>query len=46
MNPVIAVSLSGTVLTENKDYMISCSRNTDVGTATLYITGIGEYRMH
>lgn len=41
---VVVQKIGGTnVLTQGKGYKISCSNNTDVGTAKVKITGIGNY---
>ena len=40
---VTVTDTSGNVLTENTDYTVSYSDNTEVGTATVTITGIGDY---
>lgn len=42
--PEVEVTLNGVTLTRDVDYMLSCSKNTDVGTASLVITGIGNYK--
>ncbi len=36
-------SVSGTKLTKNKDYKVTCENNTEVGTAMVIITGMGKY---
>ena len=38
------VKVDGTVLTENTDYTVSYTNNTDAGTATVTITGVGNYK--
>lgn len=41
--PVPTVTIGSTTLTPNIDYTVSYSNNTDVGTATVTITGVGNY---
>ncbi len=41
--PTATVSVNGTTLTEDTDYTVSYSDNTDAGTATMTITGCGNY---
>ena len=43
ITPDITVTLDDTELTLNTDYTVTYSDNTDVGTATLTITGTGNY---
>ena len=43
LTPSPVVTLDGTALTEGKDYAVSYADNTDVGTATVTVTGIGQY---
>lgn len=39
----LQVKLKDKILLNNKDYVIKCTNNTNVGTATLTIEGIGNY---
>ena len=39
----LVVTLNGATLTENTDYTVSYANNVNVGTATVTITGIGNY---
>ena len=41
--PEMTVTQNGVTLTPNVDYTITYSNNTNVGTATITITGIGKY---
>ena len=41
--PTVTVSVNGTPLTLNTDYTLAYSNNTNVGTATVTITGINRY---
>jgi len=41
--PLAVVKDGSTTLTLGTDYSVACSNNTNVGTATLIITGIGNY---
>jgi uncharacterized protein YjdB len=41
--PVIVVKDGTTVLELNKDYTVACSNNTAAGTATVSVTGVGNY---
>ena len=41
--PPVAVELDGKTLDLNIDYIVAYSNNTDVGTATVTITGKGAY---
>ena len=41
--PVITVQLAGNTLELNKDYTVEYKNNINAGTATVIITGIGEY---
>ncbi len=43
IKPVVTVLVSGTRLTEDKDFTVECSNNLNVGTATVTITGKGNY---
>lgn len=43
ITPAIAVSLYGNKLTKNKDYVLNYKNNKNRGTATITITGIGNY---
>lgn len=43
IKPVPVVTLNGATLREHIDYMVSYSNNVSVGTATITITGIGNY---
>ncbi|WP_455495267.1 YDG domain-containing protein [Gemmiger sp.] len=42
-NPTATVSLGETVLTENRDYTVTATPQTDVGSYTLTVTGKGNY---
>ena len=39
----VVTGLSGSLLTPNVDYTLSYENNTNIGTATIYITGAGVY---
>lgn len=41
--PYASLTYEGTVLEEDKDYTVTCTNNTDIGTAKLTFTGKGEY---
>lgn len=43
IKPAVTVLVSGTRLTEDKDFIVECSNNVNVGTATVTITGTGNY---
>ncbi|MCC8140076.1 MAG: YDG domain-containing protein [Lachnospiraceae bacterium] len=43
LKPDITVKYGSKVLTADTDYILSCENNTNVGTATVTITGIGNY---
>lgn len=43
ITPEITVTHNGITLTPNVDYIVSYANNTKVGTATISITGIGNY---
>lgn len=43
IKPELTVKDGTTKLVENKDYVIDCSNNTNIGTATVTIHGIGNY---
>ncbi|WP_368018398.1 hypothetical protein [Olsenella sp. AGMB03486] len=43
ITPSVAVTLNGTTLAKDTDYTVSYSNNVDPGTATVTITGIGDY---
>ena len=43
ITPTPAVTLGGETLTKDTDYTLSYDDNTEVGTATVTVTGIGEY---
>lgn len=42
--PTVAIKYKDMVLTEGVDYTLSYSNNTEIGKATVKITGIGNYR--
>lgn len=44
IKPAIAVKLDGITLKEDVDYKVSYSDNVDVGEATVWITGMGNYQ--
>lgn len=43
LTPSVSVALNGTTLIEGTDYTVSYSNNTNIGTATVTINGIGNY---
>jgi hypothetical protein len=43
IEPQLTITYSGTSLTKGTDYTVSYSNNTNVGTATVAITGAGSY---
>ena len=43
ISPSVTVSLGGNSLTNGTDYTVSYSNNTNVGTATVTVTGKGDY---
>jgi hypothetical protein len=43
VTPEVTVTLDGTTLTENTDYVLTYAHNIDVGTATVTVTGAGNY---
>lgn len=43
ITPAFTVSLDGLILTKDKDYTVVYSNHTSVGTATVIITGMGNY---
>ena len=43
IEPALAVKLSGTTLELGTDYSVSYANNTNVGTATVTLTGMGKY---
>ena len=43
ITPDIVVTMNGRVLTRGTDYAVSYSNNTNVGTATMTVTGIGSF---
>ncbi len=43
LTPAVTVRLNGTTLTKNVDYSVAYSNNTNAGTATVTITGLGNY---
>ncbi|MGN0578556.1 MAG: glycosyl hydrolase [Ruminiclostridium sp.] len=44
VKPAIKVTVNGNTLTKNTDYTVSYKNNTNVGTATVTITGKGDYK--
>lgn len=44
ITPEIKVSLAGTDLVKDTDYSLTFSKNTDAGTASLVVAGIGNYK--
>ena len=42
--PAVTVTLNGRTLTENDDYTVAYSNNTNAGTATITVTGKGNYK--
>lgn len=45
IRPALTVTLSGSSLTKDVDYSVSYSNNTNVGNATVKVTGKGPYEM-
>lgn len=43
IRPAVTVTINGVTLTENVDFAVAYSNNTDIGTAAVEITGIGGY---
>ena len=43
LRPAVEVRYGGKLLTEGIDYFLSYSDNVDVGTATVFISGMGDY---
>lgn len=43
ITPVPTVTVNGNVLTQDKDYIVSYTNNVNVGTATVIVTGMGDY---
>ena len=43
IEPAVSVSVSGRTLTKDTDYTVTYLNNTKIGTATVYIYGIGNY---
>lgn len=43
ITPDVVVTMNGKVLNRGTDYVVSYSNNTNVGTATMTVTGIGSY---
>ena len=43
IKPSVTVTLGGRTLVEGTDYYVSCNNNYDVGTATMTISGTGNY---
>lgn len=43
IKPVVTVLVSGTRLTEDRDFTVECANNENVGMATVTITGKGNY---
>ena len=41
--PDITLTVGGQLLTEGTDYLVSCTNNVNLGTATLTATGMGDY---
>ena len=41
--PEVSVTWNGTQLTENTDYTVNCTDNTNAGKATVTVTGTGNY---
>ena len=44
VNPPVTVKLGDKTLTEGKDYTVSFENNADAGTASVTVTGIGDYK--
>ncbi len=43
IKPTLMITYNGTKLAENTDYKVSCQNNKNIGTAKVFITGIGRY---
>jgi len=43
LKPAVKVVLNGKTLTRGSDYTVSYSYNTDIGTALVEVTGVGDY---
>ena len=43
LTPAVTVAVNGTTLTEGTDYSVSYANNTNAGTASVTVTGIGDY---
>lgn len=43
LTPSVSVTLNGITLTKGTDYTVSFSNNTNIGTATVTVTGVGNY---
>ena len=43
ITPAVSVTLKGTQLMKDRDYTIAYTNHTNVGTATVTVTGIGNY---
>lgn len=43
LTPSVSVTLNGKTLTKGTDYTVSYSNNTEIGTATVTVSGIGNY---
>ena len=43
ITPEVSVTWNGTQLTENTDYTVNCTDNTNAGNATVTVTGTGNY---
>ena len=43
IRPAVTVTLNGKTLVENADYTVSYANNVEIGTATVTVTGIGNY---
>ena len=43
ITPEVSVTWNGTQLTENTDYTVNCTDNTNAGKATVTVTGTGNY---
>ena len=44
LTPTLSVTLDGTTLTADTDYQVAYTNNVNVGEATLFVTGIGNYQ--
>ena len=44
IEPLVIVTVNGTVLTKGTDYTVAYTNNTNAGTAAMTITGIGNYQ--